>query len=98
MRQLMSARVSIVRTDQGLDEAAKGLDKLYQRLAPMMSDAMASVPLANLWHALRLARLTVTCARARRESRGLHFNPDCPVHGDATPHPSRIRLQALEAI
>ncbi len=98
MRQLMSARVAIVRTDQGLDEAAKGLDQLHQRLAPMMSDAMASVPLANLWHALRLARLTVTCARARRESRGLHFNPDCPVHGDATPHPSRIRLQALEAI
>ncbi|MBB3183244.1 L-aspartate oxidase [Halomonas fontilapidosi] len=98
MRQLMSARVAIVRTDHGLDEAAKGLDQLHQRLAPMMSDAMASVPLANLWHALRLARLTVTCARARRESRGLHFNPDCPVHGDATPHPSRIRLQALETI
>ncbi len=98
MRQLMSARVAIVRTDQGLDEAARGLAQLHRRLAPRVRDAAPSVPLANLWHALRLARLTVACARARRESRGLHFNPDCPVHGDATPHPSRIRLQALEAM
>ncbi|MDI5920183.1 L-aspartate oxidase [Halomonas sp. LR5S13] len=98
MRQLMSARVAIVRTDQGLAEAAHGLAQLHRRLAPRMTDAIPTVPLVNLWHALRLARLTVACARARRESRGLHFNPDCPVHGDATPHPSRIRLQALEAM
>ncbi|WP_280548179.1 L-aspartate oxidase [Halomonas sp. 11-S5] len=98
MRQLMSARVAIVRTDQGLAVAARGLAQLHRRLAPRMRDAAPSVPLANLWHALRLARLSVACARARRESRGLHFNPDCPIHGDATPQPSRIRLQALEAI
>ncbi|WFM72899.1 L-aspartate oxidase [Halomonas sp. CKK8] len=98
MRQLMSARVAIVRTDQGLDEAARGLAQLHRRLAPRMVDAAPTIPLANLWHALRLARLTVACARARRESRGLHFNPDCPLHGDAMPRPSRIRLQDLEAI
>ncbi|SEL45818.1 L-aspartate oxidase [Halomonas daqiaonensis] len=98
MRQLMSARVAIVRTDQGLEEAARGLAQLHDRLAPRVRDAAPSVPLANLWHALRLARLTVACARARRESRGLHFNPDCPVHGDKTPQPSRVHLQALKAM
>ncbi|MGM0691948.1 MAG: L-aspartate oxidase [Pseudomonadota bacterium] len=95
MRQLMSARVAIVRTDQGLAETARRLAQLHQRLASRAGDAAPSLPLANLWHALRLARLTVDCARARRESRGLHFNPDCPRHGEATPHPSRIRLEAL---
>lgn len=98
MRQLMSARVAIVRTDPGLEEAARGLAQLHRRLAPRVRDAAPSVPLADLWHALRLARLTVACARARRESRGLHFNPDCPVHGDASPRPSRIKLQALETM
>lgn len=96
MQQLMSARVAIVRTDQGLNEAEKELALLHQRLATRVADAAPSVDVANLWHALRLARLTVACAVARRESRGLHFNPDCPTHGDRSPHPSRIRLQALE--
>ena len=35
-------------------------------------------------------------ARARRESRGLHYNPDCPLHGDPLPRPSRIRLSDLD--
>ncbi|MEQ6918121.1 L-aspartate oxidase [Halomonas aquatica] len=96
VRQLMSARVAIVRTDRGLDEAARELTVLYQDLANRVREAAPSVALSNLWHALRLARLTVACARARRESRGLHYNPDCPVHGDAHPHPSRIWLKDLE--
>ncbi|CAM3311106.1 L-aspartate oxidase [Halomonas lysinitropha] len=95
MRQLMSARMAIVRTDQGLNEAARGLAQLHDRLAPQVRSAAPSVPLTNLWHALRLARLSVDCARARRESRGLHFNPDCPIHGDETPHPSRIQLEEM---
>ncbi|MDR9440801.1 MAG: L-aspartate oxidase [Halomonas sp.] len=98
MRQLMSARVAIVRTDQGLGEAAQDLARMHHQLASRVRDAAPSVPLANLWHALRLARLTVACARARRESRGLHFNPDCAVHGETNPQPSRIRLQALETM
>ncbi len=99
MRQLMSTRVAIVRTDQGLAETDRRLARLHQRLASRAGDAAPpSLPLANLWHALRLARLTVECARRRRESRGLHFNPDCPRHGEATPHPSRIRLEALETM
>ncbi|APE29567.1 L-aspartate oxidase [Halomonas aestuarii] len=96
MRQLMSARVAIVRTDRGLDEAARELGVLYQDLALRVREATPSVALSNLWHALRLARLTVASARARRESRGLHYNPDCPVHAEANPHPSRIRLEDLE--
>lgn len=96
MRQVMSARVAIVRTDQGLDEAARELARLHRDLARRMEDATPSVALSNLWHALRLARLTVAAARARRESRGLHFNPGCAVHADASPHPSRLHLADLD--
>jgi len=97
MRQLMSARVAIVRTDAGLGEAAAGLAALHRRLAPQVHQAAPSLALANLWHALRLARLTVASAQARRESRGLHFNPDCPIHGESCPQPSRVSLDALPA-
>ena len=96
MRQLMSARVAIVRTDRGLDEAARELGVLYQDLVLRVREAIPSVAMSNLWHALRLARLTVACARARRESRGLHYNPDCSVHAETNPRPSRIRLEDLE--
>ncbi|MBB3192154.1 L-aspartate oxidase [Halomonas cerina] len=95
MRQVMSARVAIVRYDEGLDEAATTLARLSDDLAPRIASAAPDVALTSLWQALRLARLTVACARARRESRGLHHNPDCPHHGDAVPRPSRIHLGDL---
>ncbi|MDL4862283.1 FAD-binding protein, partial [Halomonas elongata] len=96
MRGVMSAKVAIVRHDAGLDEAAGTLAGLSERLAPHLAEAAPDADAASLWHALRLARLTVACARARRESRGLHHNPDCPLHADATPTPSRIHLNALQ--
>ncbi|RAW08255.1 L-aspartate oxidase [Halomonas elongata] len=96
MRGVMSAKVAIVRHDAGLDEAAGTLAELSERLAPHLAEAAPDADAAGLWHALRLARLTVACARARRESRGLHHNPDCPLHADATPTPSRIHLNALQ--
>ncbi|MFG6177744.1 L-aspartate oxidase [Halomonas sp. THAF12] len=96
LREVMSARVAIVRHDAGLDEATRRLTELTERLAPRLADAVPSVELASLWHALRLARLTVASASARRESRGLHFNPDCPLHGDPAPQASRIHLSDLD--
>ncbi|PSJ21094.1 L-aspartate oxidase [Halomonas sp. ND22Bw] len=95
VRTIMSESVAIVRHDAGLAAAEERLAELAERLAPCIAEARPSVPLARLWHALRLARLTVASARARRESRGLHFNPDCPLHGDPAPQPSRLHLSDL---
>ncbi|SHK58622.1 L-aspartate oxidase [Halomonas caseinilytica] len=95
MRGVMSTRVAIVRSDAGLDEAAHALAEIHERLAPHLAEAAPDAEAASLWHALRLARLTVSSARARRESRGLHHNPDCPLHADTPPSPSRIHLSAL---
>ncbi|MDY7115124.1 L-aspartate oxidase [Halomonas sp. SSL-5] len=95
MRGVMSARVAIVRRDAGLDEAAERLAELHGEVAEAVHLGQPAAELMSLWHSLRLARLTVASARARRESRGLHYNPDCPHHGDASPRPSRIRLGEL---
>ncbi|MFN2331778.1 MAG: L-aspartate oxidase [Halomonas sp.] len=96
MRRVMSANVAIVRRDAGLTEAAEALDELQQALAPLRAVCAPSTELASLWQALRLAQLTVASARARRESRGLHFNPDCPDHAQGRPQPSRRYLADLD--
>ncbi|WP_416140526.1 L-aspartate oxidase [Halomonas sp. HK25] len=96
MRRVMSARVAIVRRDAGLTEAAEELNELQRDLAPMVAICTPSAELAGLWQALRLARLTVASARTRRESRGLHYNPDCPGHAQGIPQPSRIHLADLD--
>ncbi len=96
LRRVMSARIAIVRRDAGLSIAAEQLVELQRELAPLVATGTPSVALAGLWQALRLARLTVASARSRRESRGLHYNPDCPDHAQGTPRPSRVYLADLE--
>ncbi|WP_136246900.1 L-aspartate oxidase [Halomonas borealis] len=92
VRAIMSEKVAIVRHDAGLESASRRLAELAEQLAPHRAETAPSIAHARLWHALRLARLTVASAQARRESRGLHFNPDCPTHGNPAPRPSRIHL------
>ena len=94
MRDIMSQRAAIVRRDIGLVTAGNELAALSTEVEKAVNEAIPSAPLASLWHALRLARLTVSAARTRRESRGLHFNPDCP-HPAERPQPSRLQIEDL---
>lgn len=94
MCETMSRQVAIVRQDAGLSAASRRLDRLIDEVAPGMDGTPASPQLARLWQALRLARLSVACASARRESRGLHYNLDCPGHKPGPALPSRIQLNA----
>ncbi|MFQ3788138.1 L-aspartate oxidase [Halomonas sp. A29] len=97
MRNIMSRHVAIVRRDAGLDAAASELAELSREIEAALEHAAPNAALASLWHAIRLARLTVLAARHRRESRGLHFNPDCSHHAvtDLAPRPSRLYLNDL---
>lgn len=97
LRDIMSRHVAIVRCDAGLDLAASELQALAREVHAAAANAAPSVALASLWHALRLARLTVLAARRRRESRGLHYNSDCPYHAETglPPRPSRLHLDDL---
>ncbi|MGQ7248972.1 L-aspartate oxidase [Halomonas sp. V046] len=89
MREEMSARVAIVRGDEGLARAAQTLAALANDIDLAAADAALDADLIGCRQSLALARLTVASAQSRRESRGLHFNPDCAVHGDSEPQPSR---------
>ena len=95
MRDIMSARVAIVRDDPGLAAAERALSELNQQFMRDLGHTVADADVSSLRHALRLARLTVASARARRESRGLHHNRDCPLHAETPPAPSRITASAL---
>jgi L-aspartate oxidase len=78
IRRLMWNYVGIVRTDRRLQLARTHLAQIRLELdehmprIPIGSDA---VELRNL---ALVAELVVRCAQRRRESRGLHYNLDCP--------------------
>lgn len=97
LRQLMSRQVGIVRSDAGLAAAANELAELQQEVKLYRQHYALDLALARLDHALRLARLTVLAASQRRESRGLHFNRDCPEQA-STATASRLRLSDLPDI
>ncbi|MGO2132465.1 MAG: L-aspartate oxidase [Halomonas sp.] len=97
---IMSRQVAIVRRDARLDEAGRELHGLMaeveQNAYSVKHGSAGSVQLARLTQALRLARLSIACASARRESRGLHYNPDCPDRLPSPAQPSRILLKEME--
>lgn len=80
VRDVMSRNAGIVRHDAGLEEAVTVLRALRRQCQTLWNRHLPSVELSSLWRAVCLAELTVEAARRRRESRGLHFNGDCPVH------------------
>ncbi|MBD3895079.1 L-aspartate oxidase [Halomonas sp. ML-15] len=94
LRQIMSRQVGIVRSDVGLASAAEALAELERGVRDEARQYAHDISLARLQHALRLARLSVMAARQRRESRGLHFNRDCPEQTSQAAA-SRLRLGDL---
>jgi L-aspartate oxidase len=76
LNDVMWQDTGIVRSDAGLTRAAESLRKLEDEAKPLTG--RASVACLELRNLLTVARLIVTCARRRPESRGLHYNEDHP--------------------
>ncbi len=76
LKQLMWDAAGIVRSDSGLEDAAARLAKITSE--PFWSELPLSVSCLETASLLCVARLIVTCAGLRRESRGLHYNVDHP--------------------
>ncbi|SDK86459.1 L-aspartate oxidase [Modicisalibacter muralis] len=95
LRRIMSDSVGIVRSDVGLAAGSEALRRLHIESAPLWLHNAPTLALARLRHALQLAELLIAAAHARRESRGLHFNRDCPDHaeGQAKPSVSHLTLR-----
>jgi L-aspartate oxidase len=77
LRDLMWDDAGIARNSARLDAAAAALSQLRRAAVAVFAETVdtATVELRNL---VEVSELIVTCARSRRESRGLHYNTDHP--------------------
>ncbi|MCH1491038.1 MAG: L-aspartate oxidase [Luminiphilus sp.] len=78
LRRLMWDYVGIVRSDRRLEFAANAIDLMREEIATYYGQFRITRPLLELRNLAEVAALTVRCALARKESRGLHFNRDYP--------------------
>lgn len=83
VRRLMWNLVGIVRSDKRLKLAERRLNLVHEEIRDYYWSFHPTADLIELRNIIEVARLIVLCASRRRESRGLHYNIDCPETDDA---------------
>ncbi|WP_435969435.1 L-aspartate oxidase [Streptomyces sp. Qhu_M48] len=87
IQRTMTAGAGVLRSEASLREAAEALDALHgDALAGGDDDAKAGEPGVDAWETTNLlcvARVLVTAARRREETRGCHWREDHPDRDDA---------------
>ena len=78
IRRLMWNYVGIVRSNRRLWRAKMRLDAILLEIQDCYGGFPAHPDIVELRNIARVAHLTVRCALARKESRGIHFNIDYP--------------------
>lgn len=78
IRRLMWNYVGIVRSNRRLQRAKTRLDNILIETAEYYGRASLHPDIIELRNIALVAQLTVKCALARKESRGIHFNIDYP--------------------
>jgi len=78
IRRLMWNYVGIVRTNRRLERAATRLQMIQKEISEYYSSFKTHSDIEELRNIATVAELTVRCALARQESRGIHFNTDFP--------------------
>jgi L-aspartate oxidase len=82
-QKLMSDYVGIVRSDFRLDRAMRRLFLLYEETEEFYKANKVSVKLCELRNVIQVAFLVIKSAKARKESRGLHYTTDYPHHAES---------------
>ena len=80
VNQIMSNYVGIVRSDLRLHRAWDRLDMLYEETERLFKRVKASKDICELRNMINVGYLITRFALERKESRGLHFTIDYPVH------------------
>ena len=78
--QIMSGYVGIVRSDLRLHRAWDRLDMLYEETERLFKRVKASKDICELRNMINVGYLITRFALERKESRGLHYTIDYPVH------------------
>lgn len=85
VRTCMWDYVGIVRTDKRLDRAIRRIRNLRREIRQYYKDYLVTPDIIELRNIAAVAELVIRCARARRESRGLHYTLDCPTPDTSRP-------------
>jgi len=82
MQKLMNDYVGIVRSDFRLERAMRRLGLLYEETESFYKKTKLSVKLCELRNLIQVSYIVVKSAMMRKESRGLHYTTDYPVHAE----------------
>jgi L-aspartate oxidase len=93
LRRFMWDYVGIVRTTKRLQRASHRIELLGREINEFYANFRISNDLIELRNLVTTARLIITCAMRRRESRGLHYSRDFPetsaIARNTILHPTR---------
>lgn len=101
VRRFMWDYVGIVRTNKRMERARHRIDMLQKEIGEYYGNFRITPDLLELRNLLQVAELIVTSAQTRQESRGLHYNLDCPnqltqaVNTVLNPSPLHLGAESL---